>query len=186
MKFLLNTHNLTSKKNKKIQKKGFRLGGKKQTKRKIPNKKKIKVKSKKNVKKKNKMVKTPRLMLKNLDTPTYHEKSIDMDLEKDINEKPKIILVYANWCGHCQAMKPNWDEMKQHLLEDQIYDTNDIIEIESNEQDLKLPKVNDLVTTGTKIDIQGYPTMGKIKNGTFNQYTGGRGTNELLNWAKYA
>ena len=105
------------------------------------------------------------------------------NINKDNMQKPKLVLIYAEWCGHCQAMKPNWEEMKTGLINDNIYGYDDIIEIESNEQEEELPKINHLVTNGSKINVNGYPTMGKIIDGGFKQYVGGRTTMELLNWA---
>ena len=161
-------------------------GGKKlKNKTKINTKKKINIKSKKNNKKKVKRNKTPKKVLfKNLNEPVYYEKTLETNLEKDTSKKPKLVLIYAEWCSHCQAMKPNWDEMKSGLLNDNIYNTNDIIEIESNEQEEELSKINHLVTNGPKINVNGYPTMGKIVEGGFKQYIGGRTTDDLLNWAK--
>ena len=142
-----------------------KAGKKRNNKTKISIKKKIKVKSKKNNKKKAK-----KNMPKNMRF-------------KENMQKPKLVLIYAEWCGHCQAMKPNWEEMKTDLINDNIYGPDDIIEIESNEQEQQLPKINHLVTNGSKINVNGYPTMGKIVDGGFKQYVGGRTTMELLNWA---
>ena len=99
-------------------------------------------------------------------------------------KKPKLVLIYANWCGHCQAMKPNWEQMKTNLLERNMYSPEDIIEIESAEQEQKLPELNNNLQ-GAKIEIVGYPTMGKIEDGGFNKYEGGRDTESLMGWAMY-
>ena len=26
-----------------------------------------------------------------------------------------IVLIYANWCPHCQSMKPQWNKLKNQL-----------------------------------------------------------------------
>tara|TARA_B100000282_G_scaffold291688_2_gene264291 strand:+ start:452 stop:940 length:489 start_codon:yes stop_codon:yes gene_type:complete len=146
-----------------------KAGKKKNNKTKISIKRKIKVKSKKNNKKKAKKNTPKNMRFK--------------DIDKENMQKPKLVLIYAEWCGHCQAMKPNWEEMKSDLINDNLYGPDDIIEIESNEQEEQLPKINHLVTNGSKINVNGYPTMGKIVDGGFKQYVGGRTTMELLNWA---
>lgn len=156
MKFLINKN------------KTKKAGKKRNNKTKLSVKRKIKVKSKKNNKKKAKKNTPKNMRFK--------------DIKDDIKQ-PKLVLIYAEWCGHCQAMKPNWEEMKTDLINDNIYGPNDIIEIESNEQEEELPKINHLVTNGSKINVNGYPTMGKIIDGGFKQYLGGRTTMELLNWA---
>ena len=98
------------------------------------------------------------------------------------DKKPKLVLIHANWCGHCQAMKPNWDQMKTNVIEKNMYSPNNIIEIESSEQEKELPELNKQLT-GPKIEIVGYPTMGKITDGGFQRYEGGRSLDELMNWA---
>ena len=45
-----------------------------------------------------------------------------------------------------EIFKPNWEEMKSDLINDNLYGPDDIIEIESNEQEEQLPKINHLVT----------------------------------------
>ena len=111
------------------------------------------------------------------------EEQISKILEDVHNpKKPKLVLIYANWCGHCQAMKPNWEQMKTNLLERDMYSPEDIIEIESGDQEQKLPELNNSLQ-GPKIEIVGYPTMGKIEDGGFNRYEGGRDTESLMNWA---
>lgn len=98
------------------------------------------------------------------------------------DKKSKLVLIHANWCGHCQAMKPNWDQMKTNVIESNMYSPEDIIEIESGEQEKKLPELNQQLK-GPKIEIIGYPTMGKITDGGFQKYEGGRSVDELMNWA---
>lgn len=31
-------------------------------------------------------------------------------LEKALKAKPSILLIYAEWCGHCKMFKPTWKE----------------------------------------------------------------------------
>ena len=39
--------------------------------------------------------------------------------KKRHSAKPVIIgLIYANWCGHCQALKPEWNTFKKNLKMD--------------------------------------------------------------------
>ena len=37
------------------------------------------------------------------------------------NEKPKLVLIYADWCIHCQTLKPQWNEMKAQLINEKKY-----------------------------------------------------------------
>ena len=60
----------------------------------------------------------------------------------------------------------------------------EIKEIESKEL-YKLKEVNkNHIRDGNHIYADGYPTMGKIQDGSFIRYTGGRSTDELVQWAK--
>ena len=161
-----------------------KAGKKKNNKTKIPIKRKIKVKSKKNNKKKAKRRTPKKVSFKDIELKVQNEQPVNFHLEDNNSQKPKLVLIYAEWCGHCQAMKPHWNEMKSELLQENIYNPDDIIEVESIEQEEELPKLNHLVTNGSKIHVNGYPTMGKIAEGGFKQYVGGRTTIELLHWAK--
>ena len=32
-----------------------------------------------------------------------------------------IGLIYANWCGHCQSLKPEWQKMKYNVMKTPSY-----------------------------------------------------------------
>jgi thiol-disulfide isomerase/thioredoxin len=65
-----------------------------------------------------------------------------------------IILYYANWCPHCQMMKPEWQKFaKKHQTDNGV----NIAEVESE-------FVNNLGEEH-KSRIQGYPTVTCAKNG---------------------
>lgn len=101
------------------------------------------------------------------------------------SEKPKLVLIYADWCIHCQTLKPQWNEMKAQLINEKKYNEEDIFEIESGEQEQKLLDLNGrFIINGEEIKAEGYPTLGKIKEGQFNRYTGERSVPELCAWAK--
>jgi thiol-disulfide isomerase/thioredoxin len=99
-------------------------------------------------------------------------------------QKPVLVLIHAEWCGHCKALMPQWNDMKRQLLKDNSYTLENIKEIESEEL-YKLDDINrDYIEDGNNIYADGYPTMGKIQNGSFVRYQGGRSTPELIQWAK--
>ena len=112
----------------------------------------------------------------------------EMNTIKVINkktDKPKLVLIYADWCIHCQSLKPQWNDMKVQLINEKKYNEEDIFEIESGEQEQKLLDLNGrFIINGQEIKADGYPTMGKIKEGQFNRYTGGRSVADLCAWAK--
>jgi thiol-disulfide isomerase/thioredoxin len=99
------------------------------------------------------------------------------------NRKPAITvgLIYANWCGHCQALKPEWKAMKKgmrgmncHYLE---------IEDADPHKDRKIAHVNSRLKQG-KLEANGYPTIFKIKGGDLEYYQGERSSNALSQWFK--
>lgn len=92
-----------------------------------------------------------------------------------------IVLIYANWCPHCQSMKPQWNELKN-----QLGSTIETIEIEDSDfdKDIKLRNIENNKLNGEKIEVYGYPTMFKIKNGRADYYGGNRTASEMYNWVK--
>ena len=98
--------------------------------------------------------------------------------------KPKVvILIHADWCGHCQRLVPEWQQMKDSLTPEEkpklIFE-----EIESKELDDKLPKVSNTYTNGNPIKYKGFPTIGTVERGQFKQYGGNRTAPELLEWVR--
>jgi thiol-disulfide isomerase/thioredoxin len=82
--------------------------------------------------------------------------------------------IYAEWCGYCQMLKPQWDEMKE-----KIDSKTQIIDLEIGEK----KKLNDLLKKYPKLEVSGYPTIFKIKNENIEYYSGDRSANDLLIWA---
>jgi len=92
-----------------------------------------------------------------------------------------VVLIYANWCPHCQAMKPEWNELRN-----QLGHTVETIEIEDSyfDKDMKLHNIENQKLNGEKIEVYGYPTMFKIHNGHIDYYGGNRTASEMYNWVK--
>lgn len=105
--------------------------------------------------------------------------------KKNTPKKPKgkttVVLVYANWCHHCQTMKPEWNEMKNRIGTD-----IETIEIEDSDfdKDMKLQDIKNSILNGEHVNIIGYPTMFKIQNGHADYYGGSRNASDMINWAK--
>jgi thiol-disulfide isomerase/thioredoxin len=100
---------------------------------------------------------------------------------KKNKDESTIVLVYANWCPHCQTMKPEWNEMKNRLGMD-----IETIEIEDSDfdKDMKIRDIEDNKLNGEHIEIVGYPTMFKVHNGHADYYGGNRTASDMINWAK--
>jgi thiol-disulfide isomerase/thioredoxin len=95
-------------------------------------------------------------------------------------EKPKIIVckIYANWCGHCQSLKPVWAELKN------LMSTNknvSMIEIEESEMKDKMGKLRNICKKD--IDVNGFPTIVKIcGKANPEYYQGERSVDALREW----
>jgi hypothetical protein len=96
-----------------------------------------------------------------------------------------IGLIYANWCGHCQSLKPEWKKMKYNLMKTPSYKRGvyKFMEIEDADKskDSKINSINARLQ-GEKLAANGYPTIFKIHGGKLNYYDGGRTTSELQSW----
>jgi len=61
------------------------------------------------------------------------------------NERRRLILLKAEWCGHCQAFKGEWEKIKKELSSDNL----EIITYDS-EKDKKMME---------KYQVKGFPTI---------------------------
>jgi thiol-disulfide isomerase/thioredoxin len=97
-----------------------------------------------------------------------------------------IGLIFANWCGHCQSLKPHWLNMKKTLSSNPKFRNQSckVIEIEDSDKDKdkKIAQINATVN-GTKLVANGYPTIFKKKGGVIEYYSGEREANALTRWA---
>lgn len=83
--------------------------------------------------------------------------------------------VYADWCGHCQALKPKWEKLKQILPKGRVQ----TIEIEEAETDKRAEFEKKHKKT---INVRGYPTIFKIVNGKIEYYSGLREPEDMKRW----
>ena len=104
--------------------------------------------------------------------------------DKNTDVKPVVIvLIHADWCGHCKVLQPEWDIMKNSLSDDEMKNI-EIEVIESAELDNKLPILTNKYMNGKQLIHSGFPTIGNIRNNEFEQYGGGRNSNDLLEWIR--
>ena len=115
-------------------------------------------------------------------TKSKGSKSKTAKSKKNLPKKEEaVVLIYANWCPHCQTMKPEWNEMKNRIGTD-----IETIEIEDSDfdKDMKLQDIENSRLNGEHVNIIGYPTMFKIQNGHADYYGGSRNASDMINWAK--
>lgn len=113
-------------------------------------------------------------------TKSKGSKSKTAKSKKSLPKKEEaVVLIYANWCPHCQTMKPEWNEMKNRLGSG-----IEIIEIEDSDfdKDVKISNIENTKLNGEKIEVYGYPTMLKIHDGRAEYYGGSRNFTDMYNW----
>lgn len=94
-------------------------------------------------------------------------------------QKDFVILVYAEWCGHCQQMKPLWDK--------ECAETNrkTIVNLDSDVmKHLIESKKSHQFSNFISENVQGYPTLMKIVNKKTHLFDGKRDSkslNEFIN-----
>ena len=107
---------------------------------------------------------------------------------KQHKHKPVIIgLVYAEWCGHCKELKPEWEAFKTAVKKDRkLSNKCGIFEVEDSDsmKSAKLASMNKKIKGG-EIQVNGFPTLFKISNGEVQYFQGGlRNAATLLEWAR--
>ncbi|ARF08830.1 thioredoxin [Catovirus CTV1] len=68
-----------------------------------------------------------------------------------------IKLFFADWCGHCQRFKPEWEKFKEYIKSNQLADdkgkpvTIDTIDFPDNDEGSKMEMETE--------QVQGFPTI---------------------------
>jgi thiol-disulfide isomerase/thioredoxin len=96
--------------------------------------------------------------------------------------------IYADWCGHCRILKPEWNKMKYNIKNHKPHNMHQVryIEIEQAQEQPKVDKVNKIYLSGSekKLALQGgYPTIFKITQGMLEYYNGPRNAEMMQKWA---
>ena len=96
-----------------------------------------------------------------LDPLDVRSSSMLKEMEKRIRKGPvTLVLIYADWCGHCHELMPHWDKA-----------------VESPNRSVQAVKVNDQMLSNVNamvnksinhqappIDVSGYPTIIMVDN----------------------
>jgi thiol-disulfide isomerase/thioredoxin len=88
-----------------------------------------------------------------------------------------VCKIYANWCGHCQDLKPVWAELKNVMSANKNIT---MIEIEESEMKEKMGELKNICKKD--IDVKGFPTIVKICNKKVEYYQGERSVEGLRAW----
>jgi len=100
----------------------------------------------------------------------YEKKNPEKNSKKIITKNPKLILYWANWCGICIKIKPNWETAKNVIREK--YPNIEIEDINCDD-----PKLNKcfMYINGERSNLDGVPTIIMRKNDVDIEYKKGQG-----------
>lgn len=79
----------------------------------------------------------------------------------------KVMLFYADWCGHCKRFEPVWQHLKKEFSANGI---------EHEEHESKEEKIME------QFDIQGFPTIKIEEEGVVSEYRGSRDPDSILTY----
>lgn len=84
----------------------------------------------------------------------------------------KVLLFYAEWCGHCQSLKPKWNEAKAKFPK-----TVEVKECNADEEADK-PDFE-------KHGVNSFPSIKLVKaDGTVVDYSGDRSANDIVGFVE--
>jgi len=88
--------------------------------------------------------------------------------DKFLEDNPlTLVKFYAPWCGHCKSLEPHYEEASDNVPEG-----------------IKLAEVDVTVEEllGTRYEIKGFPTMKFFRGGAPQEFTGGRTSEDIIQW----
>lgn len=101
----------------------------------------------------------------------------DKQNNQDAKTNTIVCKIYANWCGHCQDLKPVWAELKNVMSANKNIT---MMEIEESEMKEKMGALKNICKKD--IDVKGFPTIVKICNKKVEYYQGERSVEGLRAW----
>ena len=122
----------------------------------------------------------------------------------NLSHPKKTVLIgkiYADWCGHCKTLKPEWEKMKRmfesnmgRLLKNVKIQFFEFGDTEENKQkgksvDSMVADFNNtyLANSNQKLAANGFPTLFRYCNGKLDYYNGQyRTAEDLWEWYKSA
>lgn len=92
--------------------------------------------------------------------------------ENDLTDDTKLVLFYADWCGHCKKFKPIWEETAKEINKG---GKKIMISVNVGEKDDMSGKISE------KYKVDGFPTVVIFTNGKMSgSYDGPRTKEGML------
>ena len=98
----------------------------------------------------------------------------------DLDRTPKkhvIGKVYAEWCGHCKSLEPEWKKLEKYFKHKKQFE---VVNIKDPNMREKIEHINN--KHKVKLEANGYPTIFSIKNGKLKYYNGNRNSADMIQW----
>lgn len=102
--------------------------------------------------------------------------------KKQLKEPENEIVVgmlYADWCPHCQTVKPEWETLRTMLPPN--YEVIKIEEQDPNKTNI-ISRIEERMN-GNHIENRGYPTIFKVNGNRADYYEGERTAELIGGWA---
>lgn len=97
--------------------------------------------------------------------PQYHPNSEQVPLDGSSAKNAELLFFYADWCPHCKAAKPIWNDLKTEYENKAINGYKVVFtEVDCSEETSEVEKLMN------QYSVEGYPTIKLVKDGQVIEY----------------
>lgn len=96
---------------------------------------------------------------------TKYEPNSELPIGDGSSNKAELLFFYADWCPHCKAAKPIWNDLKSEYENKTINGYQVIFtEVDCSEETVEVEKLMN------QYSVEGYPTIKLVKDGQVIEY----------------